>query len=409
MTRSRLVVIAFFLAWALLLAGLPMAGAATGSDGVSYIVHPGDTLYQIALTHGVTVRELVSANRIPNPNRIYVGQMLHIPSASPAIVLTQPAPDARVSPPILVSGRANTFEGKVYIRVLDRYFRPVGTATALAAMGEYKPFQVEVSYSVPYSQWGYIDVYWVSPRDGSERDKVTVRVYLNKAAVTPTATPVPSPSPTPSATPGPVTAITYHVHPGDTLYRIAKGHDVSVSDIVRENGIRNPNLIFIGQTLKISSEHPGVLLTAPVTGQEVSSPITVTGRSDTFEGNVVVDILDYRFRRVGTATTMGGSFGSYAPFTATVSYSGISWPQWGYVEAYWRSPEDGSKLDAVTARVRLNPAEGAPSEARYHRVRWGETLYGIARRYGVTVRQIAEANGIRNIHRIYAGQRLVIP
>ncbi len=45
----------------------------------------------------------------------------------------------------------------------------------------------------------------------------------------------------------------------------------------------------------------------------------------------------------------------------------------------------------------------------YHRVRRGETLSRIARRYGVTVRDIARANGIRNYNRLRVGQVLKIP
>jgi LysM repeat protein len=45
----------------------------------------------------------------------------------------------------------------------------------------------------------------------------------------------------------------------------------------------------------------------------------------------------------------------------------------------------------------------------HHRVRYGETLYSIARRYGVSPWAIARANGIYNINLIYAGQVLYIP
>jgi len=45
----------------------------------------------------------------------------------------------------------------------------------------------------------------------------------------------------------------------------------------------------------------------------------------------------------------------------------------------------------------------------YHRVRRGETLYRIGLRYGVSWREIAEANYLRNPNRIYAGQTLCIP
>ena len=44
-----------------------------------------------------------------------------------------------------------------------------------------------------------------------------------------------------------------------------------------------------------------------------------------------------------------------------------------------------------------------------HIVQWGENLTNIAYRYGTTIRAIMLANGIVNQNRIYAGQRLVIP
>jgi membrane-bound lytic murein transglycosylase D len=49
------------------------------------------------------------------------------------------------------------------------------------------------------------------------------------------------------------------------------------------------------------------------------------------------------------------------------------------------------------------------STARLHRVRRGETLIGIARRYRVSVKALRRANRIRNEHAILAGTRLRIP
>ncbi len=429
MARLRWVGIVMLLALACLLAGTAAVYAASGSGTNQYIVHPGDTLYRIAVTHGVTVRQLAAANGIRNVHRILVGQVLRIPRTDPPILLEEPASGAQVSSPVRVSGRANVFEGLVSIRILDSRFRPVGSGSAMAAMGEYAPFSADVSYAVSASQWGYVDVFWVSPRDGTEMDKVTARVFLQKGGPTPTVTPGPTPTPTPAptTTPGPATGVLYHVHPGDTLFRIALGHQVTVRDIAQANRIRNPNRIFVGQPLTIPSQHPGVILTSPADGQSVGNPVTVQGQSDTFEALVVVDVLDQRFRRVGHATAMRGTLGTYAPFTVTVPYT-VSAAQWGYVEAYWPSPADGSKLDAATARVRLSPAARASSASmsggagggsrpsasraptvRYHIVRRGETLYRIAARYGVTIRELAAANGIRNVNRIYVGQRLLIP
>jgi LysM repeat protein len=45
-----------------------------------YIVHPGDTLYSIALRFGTTVQAIASANNITNPNLIFAGQTLCIPN-----------------------------------------------------------------------------------------------------------------------------------------------------------------------------------------------------------------------------------------------------------------------------------------------------------------------------------------
>jgi LysM repeat protein len=55
-----------------------------------------------------------------------------------------------------------------------------------------------------------------------------------------------------------------------------------------------------------------------------------------------------------------------------------------------------------------------PSVARadsptVHTVAWGETLYSIARAYGVTPQAIAEVNGINVNSWVYAGTPLKIP
>lgn len=49
-----------------------------GSD-FTYRVKRGDTLFRIAARFHTTVDRLLSANDIPNPNRIFPGQILHIP------------------------------------------------------------------------------------------------------------------------------------------------------------------------------------------------------------------------------------------------------------------------------------------------------------------------------------------
>jgi LysM repeat protein len=54
-------------------------------------------------------------------------------------------------------------------------------------------------------------------------------------------------------------------------------------------------------------------------------------------------------------------------------------------------------------------ATPAPGQTIIYVVRMGDTLYSLARRFGTTVTAIAQLNGITNTHRIWIGQRLIIP
>ncbi|MGD9029982.1 MAG: LysM peptidoglycan-binding domain-containing protein [Anaerolineae bacterium] len=57
------------------------------------------------------------------------------------------------------------------------------------------------------------------------------------------------------------------------------------------------------------------------------------------------------------------------------------------------------------------PAQGQTSgqSSAIHTVAWGDTLFSIARRYGTTVDAVSQANGLADPTRIYVGQRLIIP
>ncbi|MGQ0594354.1 MAG: peptidoglycan DD-metalloendopeptidase family protein [Gammaproteobacteria bacterium] len=59
------------------------------------------------------------------------------------------------------------------------------------------------------------------------------------------------------------------------------------------------------------------------------------------------------------------------------------------------------------AEGRRGTAESRPAD-RYHTVVRGDTLYGIAFRYGQDYRVLARRNGIRAPYRIYPGRRLVL-
>ncbi|MBM7855199.1 LysM repeat protein [Desulfohalotomaculum tongense] len=51
----------------------------TPVEGFEYIVKPGDTLWSIARSHGLPIRQLIEANNLENPNWLYPGQKIFIP------------------------------------------------------------------------------------------------------------------------------------------------------------------------------------------------------------------------------------------------------------------------------------------------------------------------------------------
>jgi lipoprotein NlpD len=63
---------------------------------------------------------------------------------------------------------------------------------------------------------------------------------------------------------------------------------------------------------------------------------------------------------------------------------------------------------SVAAALVIAGATGC-GRAVYHQVRRGETVYRIGKAYGVSVKQLADANHLRDPTRIEVGQRLKIP
>ena len=73
-----------------------------------------------------------------------------------------------------------------------------------------------------------------------------------------------------------------------------------------------------------------------------------------------------------------------------------------------------NKLDAkgtvrVGQKLRVAPSGEKGGSARTHVVRWGDTLSGLAKRYGVSVAELRRANGLTQRSTLRAGESLRIP
>lgn len=154
---------------------------------------------------------------------------------------------------------------------------------------------------------------------------------------------------------------TYVVKSGDTLGAIAARYGTTWQALQSLNGLSNPNYLYIGQTLK-------------VTGQ--------------IKGNNTPTTQSIYYVRYGD--TLSGIAYKYGVNVYTLARNnGISNINWIY---------PGQRLK-ITGNV---------SNQRTYTVRYGDTLSGIAYRYGVNVYTLARNNGISNINWIYPGQKLNI-
>lgn len=129
-------------------ATLPATAAADGT----YIVRPGDTLYEIARRLGATTAALAAANDLADPRRLDVGQVLIIPDPESESAPTPlpPSPTATAPPPTPTVEQTPAPQDTGFIwpvegRTIAQYFRyghgaidillPVGTPIVAAADG----------------------------------------------------------------------------------------------------------------------------------------------------------------------------------------------------------------------------------------------------------------------------------
>jgi len=159
---------------------------------------------------------------------------------------------------------------------------------------------------------------------------------------------------------------------GETLSAIAAKYGVTYWDIVRRNGIANPNLIYVGQKLIIptpgapeptpepTTETPAtneaIIISSPLADAEVSSPVTVTGFGAGFENTLAVDVLDQAGMAIGQGyVIVDAEFGQTGPFTGTIEFTAPTEAQLGRIQVYSISPRDGAIEQLASIVVMLKP------------------------------------------------------
>lgn len=180
----------------------PKPDTPTGGEGTTYTVGWGDTLASIAASYGTTVDAIKAANGLTS-DLIVVGQELIIPG------------DSDVPPETIPPATTG------------------GTTIHIVQPGE-TMYRISLRYNVTVdaiAQANDIVNPWF--------------IYVGQELV------IPSGGGGTSAPPSGSSGTTYVVQPGDTLTNIAVRYDTTVEALMIANNLSSPNLIYVGQTLKI--------------------------------------------------------------------------------------------------------------------------------------------------------------
>lgn len=161
-----------------------------------------------------------------------------------------------------------------------------------------------------------------------------------------------------SLTIGTVRAQTYYVQPGDSLYKIAARYGTSVAALQQNNGLKS-TVLYPGQALNVSS------------GGSSGSGWVYTVKSG--------DTLYLLAKRYGTT-----------------------------VDSLKRANNLSGNYLWVGQRLTITSESTAKSSSSSYRVQSGDTLYLIAKKYGITVDALKKANGLSSSY-LWVGQTLKIP
>ena len=206
-------------------------------SGGNYLVQPGDTLYSIARRSGMSLNSLLTLNGLSQSSVIYPGQSLTI-SQSDSRVATKSSYTAKpLASGVSTSGTYTVQAGDTLYGIARRSGMSLNTLLSLNGL----------------SQSSVI-------RPGQT-------LKLSGASNATVASPVSYKSTASSAS----TSGTYTVKAGDTLYRIAYNHGISLTTLLSINGLSETSTILPGQQLVVSGSAKTTATTTTTTSAKTVS------------------------------------------------------------------------------------------------------------------------------------------
>lgn len=315
------------------------AGAVTTAKAASsYTVKAGDTLSHIAVRHDLSLSALLKANGLSASTIIHPGQKLTLPGSAPSSSTSGQSANSGTAAQTYTVKAGDTLS-HVAVRH-DLSLSSLLTANGLSASSIIYPGQ---------------------------------KLMLSGGA---TVAPASSGGSTHGVS---TTAKTYTVVSGDTLYGVSSRHGISLSTLLKANGIAASSTIYPGQKLKLSGSSGTPASTSAGSPAGNASATTYTVKSgDTLSGIAARNGL-------GLSVLLKANGLSS---TATIH------------------PGQKLKLSGNTTVAPASSGSSAGSTVQSYTVKSGDTLYGIASRNGISLSTLLTANGISETATIHPGQKL---
>lgn len=184
---------------------------------------------------------------------------------------------------------------------------------------------------------------------------------------------------------------TYMVQPGDTVFSIATRFGLRTEDVLTWNALTWRSVIYPGQTLSLA----GAADPAPAATAPAPAPAPVASPSASTHVVVAGDTIFALARAHGT--TVDALLAANGLSRSSVIYPGQTLVLSG-------SPAPAAAPAATQAPPAAAPAVGGKT----HSVAAGETLFGIAQKYGTSTSTLFALNGLGRDAIIYPGQSIVV-
>jgi LysM repeat protein len=170
--------------------------------------------------------------------------------------------------------------------------------------------------------------------------------------------------------------MTYTVKPGDSLDKIARKYGVSVKDLIKENNLKKPYIIRPGQKLKI-----------PTKGKKSKKVKKVQ----------VSGYIKYKVKPGDSLIKIAKKFG--VSTKEIIRANNLKKPYHLKVGQILKIPKKTAKKKSK-AKVKAY---------RIYKVKSGDTLSTIAKKFGVSTKEIIKANNLKKPYLLRVGQKLKIP